>query len=97
MFSFSLSDEEAPIFLTVPGNISITIDAGESSGRATWDIPTVSDNSGNFTLTSSHQPGDMFDIGPTTVTYTLTDAAGNTVTASFTVFVRGRYLQILAA
>ena len=77
--------------MVIPTNINITTEAGESFGLASWDIPTVSDNSGNFTLNSTHQPGDMFDIGPTTVTYTLTDAAGNTVTASFMVFVRGMY------
>ena len=85
------ADNEPPEFVVIPGNINITTEAGESFGIASWDIPMVSDNSDNFTLQSTHQPGDMFDIGPTTVIYTLTDPAGNTVTASFTVFVRGMY------
>jgi gliding motility-associated-like protein len=39
------------------------------------------------TLTSSHQPGDRFPQGTTTVTYTATDDAGNTATCSFDVIV----------
>ena len=88
---YFLLDEEAPMILTVPGDINITTDAGEPFGTATWDIPTVSANFSNYTLSSTHEPGDMFDIGATTVIYTLTDAAGNTDTVSFTVFVRGMY------
>ena len=77
--------------MVIPGNINITTEAGESFGLASWDVPMVTENSGNFTLRSSHQPGDMFDIGPTIVTYTITDPAGNTATASFIVFVTGMY------
>ena len=40
-----------------------------------------------MTLTSSHASGSVFALGTTTVTYTATDAAGNTTTASFTVTV----------
>jgi gliding motility-associated-like protein len=39
------------------------------------------------TLTTTHASGSVFALGTTTVTYTTTDAAGNTSTASFTVTV----------
>ena len=39
------------------------------------------------TLSSTNNPGDTFPVGITTVTYTATDGATNTQTASFTVTV----------
>ena len=39
------------------------------------------------TLSGSHEPGDIFDIGTTTVTYTTSDRSGNSNSCSFTVEV----------
>ncbi|XP_038074950.1 hyalin-like isoform X7 [Patiria miniata] len=86
-FNVTVIDDELPIFLSVPEDINITTDAGQSFGTPNWDLPTASDNSGNFTLTCSHQPGDTFDIGTTTVTCTIMDAAGNTATVTFNIIV----------
>ena len=36
---------------------------------------------------SNHNPGDIFPVGNTTVTYTATDINGNTATCSFVVNV----------
>ncbi|MGB1205030.1 MAG: HYR domain-containing protein, partial [Chitinophagales bacterium] len=41
----------------------------------------------DLTITSTHNSGDIFPLGTTTVTYTVTDAAGNSNTCSFTVTV----------
>ena len=79
-----------PVFLSNPGNISIVTDPGESFGMATWQKPNVSDNSGEFSLFSTHQPGDKFSLGVTTVIYTANDTAGNTATIQFLVFVSGK-------
>ncbi|XP_072018837.1 uncharacterized protein [Amphiura filiformis] len=38
-------------------------------------------------MTSTHQPDDTFPLGTTTVTYTVTAVAGNTITGSFTITV----------
>ena len=55
-----------------------------------WTPPTASDNSGEaVTLTSDYSPGETFPIGNTTVTYTATDAYGNTATSTFNVVVTG--------
>ena len=80
------------MFLTNLENINITTGAGQPFGIATWDIPTVSDNSGNYTLSSTHQPGDAFPIGNTTVTYTIMDQAGNIAEAQFVVHVTGKQI-----
>ena len=57
---------------------------------ATWVAPTVEDNSGVLTLTSSLSPGDEVPIGDTQVVYTATDAAGNSATHTFTITVIGK-------
>ena len=78
------------MFLTSLDDITTNTEAGHAFGIATWDIPTVSDNSGNYTLSSTHLPGDAFTIGNTTVTYTIMDQAGNIAEVQFVVQVRGR-------
>ena len=56
-----------------------------------WREPTVTDNSGLFTVTSSHTPGFAFGIGTTTVMYSAVDASGNRNVFSFDVTVLGEY------
>ncbi len=51
-----------------------------------WNEPTAVDNSGGQpTVTSTHQPGQNFPLGPTSVTYTFTDSSGNQAMCSFTI------------
>lgn len=52
-----------------------------------WIEPTFSDNCGLSSVTSTHNPGDDFPVGPTTVGYTATDNCGNTTTCTFVVTV----------
>ena len=66
--------------------------SGQASAVVTWTEPTVTDNSGFYTLTSSHSFGSSFSIGITTVSYTVVDGAGNTVTYSFNITVTGMEL-----
>ena len=63
--------------------------SGQASAVVTWTEPTASDNSGFYTITSSHSSGASFSIGITTVTYTVVDSAGNTAAYSFNVTVTG--------
>jgi gliding motility-associated-like protein len=53
----------------------------------TWTPPTPTGICGPYTLESNYEPGDTFNIGVTTVTYTLTDTLNHVVTTSFTVTV----------
>ncbi|XP_071508194.1 uncharacterized protein [Diadema antillarum] len=74
-------DIEAPVIEGCPlvvENISST---------ATWPEPTASDNSGVQSLTATHQPGDTFPIGRSTVTYTAIDPAGNVANCTFVVVI----------
>ena len=72
-----------------PGNQYVNTDSGIATATVSWTPPTATDNSGTQTLTPDYNPGDSFPIGNTTVTYTSTDAAGNTDTCTFVVVVTG--------
>ena len=61
-----------------------------------WTEPTTTDNSNEaVTLESNPKSGIQFVIGPTTVTYTATDAHNNVDTKSFVVTVEGRVTQLI--
>ncbi|MEQ3796454.1 HYR domain-containing protein [Flavobacteriaceae bacterium MJ-SS4] len=83
-------DNQAPVIAGCPGNIALNNDPGLCSAVATWSEPTATDNctlSGSLVWTQSHISGSAFPVGTTTVTYTVTDAAGNTTNCSFDVIV----------
>ena len=83
------ADDEDPVISGMTSAISQPTDASVATAVVTWTSPTASDNSGTYTLTSSHYSGDTFSLGATTVTYTAADTAGNTVTDTFTVTITG--------
>ena len=86
------SDREQPVYIDTPAlNLTVNNDAGLPSAVVTWTEPTVTDNSGLFTVSVSHSSGSAFDIGITTVTYTAVDASGNTASYAFIVMVEGTF------
>ena len=88
-FNVSIEDDEPPAIVGLPADISVDTDAGQPTAVVNWTPPTVSDNapSATITQTAGPAPGSAFPIGTTTITYEAEDAAGNVVTASFTVSV----------
>ena len=86
---FVFIDNESPVLSNRPSSISVNTASGQASAIVTWAEPTASDNSGFYTITSSHSSGSSFSIGITTVTYTVVDGAGNAVTYSFNITVTG--------
>ncbi|MCK4340656.1 MAG: HYR domain-containing protein, partial [Phycisphaerae bacterium] len=78
-----------PTIIGCPSDITQSNDTGNCSAVVTWTAPTANDNCPGVTLTPSHNPGDTFPVGVTTVTYTAEDACGNTnaTPCSFTVTV----------
>ena len=57
---------------------------GVPSTTVTWTEPTATDNSGMTPrMIRTHQPGDSFPVGTTTVTYMFMDMTGNRVQCSF--------------
>jgi hypothetical protein len=88
----TVEDNTAPTIVSIPGDITVDNDSGACGAVVSWIAPTASDNCSVATFTSSHDSGDTFPVGQTTVTYTATDAtipgtAANVTTASFIVTV----------
>ncbi len=75
------NDTTPPVLGACPANIQ------SCSNIVTFPSPTFSDNCSGVTLTSSAISGSQFTNGTTTVTFTATDASGNTSTCSFTITV----------
>ncbi|HTO37630.1 MAG TPA: HYR domain-containing protein [Brumimicrobium sp.] len=86
-FDVTVADDQAPIINDCPSDIVVDNEAGECSSVVTWEAPTFTDNCDGATMTSTHNPGDVFDVGTTTVTYTVVDGSGNETICSFDVTV----------
>lgn len=80
-----LFDDQSPVLSACPSNITMTSTAA-CNEPINWTAPTATDNC-TFTLTSTHNPGDTFAEGTTTVIYTATDGCGNVSTCDFTVTI----------
>ncbi|WP_040395884.1 HYR domain-containing protein [Cesiribacter andamanensis] len=81
-------DKLAPAIANLPANITLVADAS-CVAKASWTAPTATDNCSGSTIAQTAGPssGSSFPIGTTSITYTATDAAGITTSASFTVTV----------
>ncbi|MFZ4401257.1 MAG: HYR domain-containing protein, partial [Bacteroidales bacterium] len=90
-FTVTVTDNEKPVILNCPSNISQANIPNQCSAVVTWTEPTATDNctaSGSLVWTKSRTPGSVFPVGVTTVTYTVKDAANNVSdTCRFTVTV----------
>ncbi len=82
------NDTIAPVFANCPGNL--TQNTFGTTATVSWTAPTASDNCTDFeeiTFNTTHNPGAVFPVGTTNVTYTAIDALNNTATCRFTVTV----------
>ncbi len=86
-FTVTVTDTAKPILSGVPTAITAVTDPGKPYATVTWTAPTATDNVGIASLTSNHASGSKFWTGVTTVIYTATDSAGNSVTGNFTIAV----------
>ncbi|HZY80306.1 MAG TPA: HYR domain-containing protein [Cyclobacteriaceae bacterium] len=84
-FNIIVTDTTLPLITGCPGDINLTVKGCESI--ASWTAPVATDNCLEL-FRSTHQPGSVFALGTTKVTYTATDKAGNTTTCSFNVTVK---------
>ncbi len=86
---FDLTACGIPPIVTCPSDVAVT--TGCNTGGTTdvtWISATAVDDSGTATLVSqSHQVGQFFVVGTTTVTYVFADPSGNRGSCSFTVTV----------
>lgn len=82
-----ISDNVAPQVQNCPSNQVVSASSSGCTAVVNWAAPTATDNCGSVNTSSTHNSGDAFGIGTTTVTYTFTDNAGNQSTCSFVVTV----------
>jgi gliding motility-associated-like protein len=94
-FVVKVEDKTPPIFQYCPATLKALTDIS-CSAKLTWTEPILADNCGATTLTRSHAPGQVFPIGTTIVTYTGTDAAGNTASCQFSVIVTTEELPVIS-
>ncbi len=87
-FTVTVNDTENPMLIGCPSNISTTPPAGQCTVTVNYTPPTASDNCpGVGTPMCAPASGSSFSVGMTTVTCSVSDAAGNTAMCSFTVTV----------
>lgn len=82
-------DDTDPIIVGMPTDINVSNDPGDCGAIVSWTAPTVNDNCPGAVVNQTTGPanGTLFPVGVTVVEYTATDAAGNQVSATFTVTV----------
>lgn len=68
-------------------------DPGQETAIITWPDVLVDDELDTPDVASTHDSGDAFPIGVTTVTVTATDSDGLEATCSFDVTVSGKFLM----
>ena len=86
---FISADTEAPVILNCPNATEIFLFGDRANVRANWTRPTITDNSGNFSLDVNLMSGDVFPLGTKEVVINATDAAGNSAICAFNVTVLG--------
>ena len=74
------------LIVRCPSDQTATYDSGRQGVSITWSEPHATDASGivNF-ISRSHQPGERFTEGTTTVIYVFADASGNEAACTFDV------------
>ncbi|MEL6987904.1 MAG: HYR domain-containing protein, partial [Bacteroidota bacterium] len=85
-FDVTVEDIEAPM-IVCPSDITINLDPGECDVIVNYIPVTTTDNCAVTDTISSIPSGEYFEVGTTTVTLIVTDAAGNADTCEFDVTV----------
>ena len=87
---FTITDSSSPVFTYVPANISENAVSNLCGRVITYALPIFDDNCGvsmSQTDLSGLTTGDIFPVGATTQTYSVTDNSGNSISASFTITI----------
>lgn len=87
-FTVTVMDAEAPV-ITCPADISTPSAFGQTSVVVNYTMPSFTDNCSGavMTQTAGIASGNVFPVGITTNSFTVTDVAGNSAVCSFDVIV----------
>ncbi|WP_372776678.1 tandem-95 repeat protein, partial [Mangrovibacterium sp.] len=95
----NVSDNEAPVINCAVASQTQTADAGVCEADVAVVSPSVSDNTTVVSLINDYngtsEASDTYPVGKTTVTWTATDASGNTSTCSQEVIVADDELPVV--
>ncbi|MGB1204456.1 MAG: HYR domain-containing protein [Chitinophagales bacterium] len=87
-FEVTVTDNESPTFSNCTDDVFIFVtEENVCEQVASWLPPTANDNCAVANIESSHQIGDVFSLGTTTVVYTATDESGNAANCQFDVIL----------
>jgi hypothetical protein len=86
-FTITVVDTVSPVITNCPGDITQNNDLDSCGAVVSWTAPVYYDNSDYYTVTASHDSGDYFPVGTTTVTITVADSSGNSSVCTFDVTV----------
>ena len=88
-------DAIPPVITGCPSqNIEVTAVANQCYGIAHWGVVTATDNCRIGSWSQTHQSGERFPIGTTSVTYVFKDTSGNAATCTFNVVVKSRAVDM---
>jgi len=91
-FNVKVENNQMPEIINCPDDIFVETNDG-GSATAEWQEPEVNSFCSVFQVQKSHEPGDSFNEGNTTVTYIFADSLGNELTCSFEVEVSVRDIE----
>ncbi len=87
-FNVTIRDIETITVANCPADITVVADMNACVGwNVQFTVPTFTSLCTTPTVVASHNPGDSFPLGSTTVTYTASLPNGDTATCSFMVIV----------
>ncbi|RMD75553.1 MAG: HYR domain-containing protein, partial [Bacteroidetes bacterium] len=78
-------DDLSPVFENCPADL--VVQAAGAETPVSWTEPTATDNCALESVTATHQPGDLFPVGTTQVTYEAKDVNGQSSQCNFLVTV----------
>ena len=80
-------DTVPPVIYHCPNDTTLVLGENECEKQVFWQMPFADDNCGIFADSISHQSGDIFPIGMTTVVYIAVDSSGNADTCRFSIHI----------
>lgn len=85
-FNVIVTNTGNPVVTGCPSDLVFTADETEEV-NVNWDEPQATVQCGEIVVTKSHEPGSIFPIGTTRVTYTFSEQSGRDATCGFNVTV----------
>lgn len=95
-YTLTVSDNQPPTIVNCQSDITVNNDPGDCGAIVNFSTPSASDNCILSSFVGSHNSGELFPIGTTTVTYTATDGAGNVSVCSFDITVTDNQFPTIA-